>query len=84
VLRFRQRAGRFAEQLEVRRVLLAIEHGDPEAARLALARADKVVASAAGPPRLWLRERAAILALSEALARHGAYFGDGWRHDAVR
>jgi hypothetical protein len=31
-----------------------------------------------------LRERAALLALSEALARHKAYFSRGGRRDALR
>jgi hypothetical protein len=84
VLRFRQRAGRFGENLEVRRVLQALGRGDADAAMLALAQADKVVASANVLPMLRLRERAAILALSEALARHRAYFSRGRRSDALR
>jgi uncharacterized membrane protein YccC len=84
ILRFRRHAGRFGENLEVRRVLHALEHGDAAAGALALAQADKVVAGADGPPLLRLRERAALLALSEALARHSAYFSQGRARDALR
>jgi hypothetical protein len=64
--------------------LHALEHGDAAAGALALAQADKVVAGADGPPLLRLRERAALLALSEALARHSAYFSQGRARDALR
>jgi uncharacterized membrane protein YccC len=84
VLRLRTRAGRFGENAEVQRVLRALWLGDSAAAAQALAQTDKVVAAAAGPPLLRLRERAAILALSEALARHNAYFSGGRSGDAVR
>jgi uncharacterized membrane protein YccC len=84
VLRFRRHLGRFGENQEVRRVLLALAHGDAEAGALALAQADKVVAGAEGPPLQRMRERAALLALSEALARHSAYFSRGRRPDALR
>jgi uncharacterized membrane protein YccC len=84
VLRFRRHLGRFGESQEVRRVLLALQHGDLEAGTKALAQADSVVAAADGPPVQRLRERAALLALSEALARHTAYFCHGWSGDALR
>jgi uncharacterized membrane protein YccC len=83
VLRFRQRAGRFGEEPQVHRVLAALGSGDADEAAMALADVDKMVASAAGPPMLRLRERAAILALSEALARHTAYFCHGRSSDAL-
>jgi uncharacterized membrane protein YccC len=84
VLRFRERAGRFGEGPIVRRVLQALGHGDADGAKLALAEADAVVAATEGPVRLRVRERAAILALSEALTRHRAYFCRGGRGDALR
>lgn len=84
VLRFRRHLGRSGDNQAVRRVLLALAQGDAEAGALALAQADTVVAGAAGPPMPRLRERAALLALSEALARHKAYFCHGRGRDALR
>ena len=83
VLRLRALEDRFDSLAPLRIALKAVSEGRGRAARRALAEADADVAGCGAPDQQVLRARAAMLALSEALARHIDFFGAGNELDAV-
>jgi len=84
VLRLRTMEERFGDIAEIDAALAAIAAGRGRAARHYLAAADAVVAThATAHPDVTMRARAAMLALSEALARHADFFGAKSDFDAV-
>ena len=77
IIRLRRFAHRFDQDVELDAVLHAVAKGDSSAAALRLTRLDQRLAALQnGRPgaRATLRARSSILAMSEALAQHGAYF----------
>jgi len=77
IIRLRRVAHRFDQDAELDAALDAVAKGDNSAATERLARLDKRLAALrhTGPgARVRLRARGSILAMSEALAQHAAYF----------
>jgi uncharacterized membrane protein YccC len=80
IIRLRGIARRFDLQVELDAALAAVARGDSSVATERLARLDRTLAAL---PSTWpgarvrLRARASILAMSEALAQHAAYFDSG-------
>jgi uncharacterized membrane protein YccC len=80
IIRLRRVARRFELHAELDAALDALARGDSSAAAKRLARYDKALASfpSTGPgARVRLRARGSILAISEALVQHRAYFDSG-------
>jgi uncharacterized membrane protein YccC len=83
ILRLRHIAPRFEFGSDLDRALNSIARGDNEGAVRSLARIDRRLAvfrAAHSGVRVGLRARGLICAMSEALVRHGAYFG--WQERA--
>ena len=79
-IRLRRLARRFDVELELDAALEALARGDSVVAIERFGRLDRVLATMPGTQpagRLRLRARGSILAVSEALARHTAYFDSG-------
>jgi uncharacterized membrane protein YccC len=80
IIRLRRIARRFDLQVELAAALDAVARGDSSVATERLARVDRMLAAL---PSTWpgvrvrLRARGSILAMSEALAQHAAYFDSG-------
>jgi uncharacterized membrane protein YccC len=78
IIRLRRVAHRFDQDVELDVALDAIAKGDSSAAAERLARLDQRLAALPGRgARVRLRARGSILAVSEALAQHAAYFDTG-------
>jgi uncharacterized membrane protein YccC len=80
VIRLRRVARRFDWQVELGPALEALARGDSSAAIERLGRLDRMLAglsSATPGARVRLRARGSILAMSESLAHHPAYFDSG-------
>jgi uncharacterized membrane protein YccC len=80
IIRLRRTAVRFDLQVEIDAVLEAIARGESSVAIERLARLDGMLAVLPGirpGARPMLRARSSILAMSEALAQHAAYFDSG-------
>jgi uncharacterized membrane protein YccC len=75
VLRMRRWAAELGGSAAIRPLLAALAAGRLDDATLAMAQADAALAAAPARPAEAQRARAALLALQETLARHGAYFG---------
>ncbi len=82
-LRLQQLAQRLGAATRVRDVLACLARRQPAAAAQALAELDAQIAQRAEPQAELMRVRAAILALQEALARHGAFFSAARAGDAL-
>jgi uncharacterized membrane protein YccC len=80
LIQLHQMAARLGLGSELEPALQALARGDSTAATASLARLDRLLASRAeaapGTP-VALRARASLLAMSEALSEHSAYFGSG-------
>jgi hypothetical protein len=77
IIKIRRISARFPLAPEIDAALAALAQGDSAEARRRLARLEQRLASLPGADpnaALALRARASILAISEALAEHGAYF----------
>jgi uncharacterized membrane protein YccC len=83
MLRLRAVAEKFPSLVKIREALEEAAAGRGRAACRALKAADAELAATGAPPALIMRPRAAMLALSETLARHAAFFGAGSDFDAV-
>jgi uncharacterized membrane protein YccC len=84
VLGLRTRTAEFGRESDIEPILTAIGRGDPDGAARALQQADAALAGVRNvPPGPALRARAALLALSEALARHAAFFAMGESRHAL-
>jgi uncharacterized membrane protein YccC len=78
IIRLRRIARRFDRDVELDVALDAVAKGDSSVAAERLAQLDQRLAALPGPgARLRFRARASILATSEALAQHAAYFDTG-------
>jgi uncharacterized membrane protein YccC len=78
IIRLRRVAHRFDEDAELDSAFDALARGDTSVATERLARLDQRLAALPGPGvRVRLRARSSILAMSEALAQHAAYFDSG-------
>jgi hypothetical protein len=80
IIRLRRVARRFDLHPEIDAALDAVARGSSPAAIERLARLDRILAalpSARSAARVRLRARGSILAMSEALAQHAAYFDSG-------
>jgi uncharacterized membrane protein YccC len=79
-IRLRRLARRFEGEIELDAALEALARGDSVVAIERFGRLDRVLATLPGTQpagRLRLRARGSVLAVSEALARHTAYFDSG-------
>jgi len=80
ILKLRRIAHPLALDPELDAALAGVAHGNSATARSWLTRLDQRLSSLPAPeggvPR-WLRTRASILAVSETLVQHAAYFDDG-------
>jgi DNA invertase Pin-like site-specific DNA recombinase len=77
IIRLRRIADRFHLRVELDAALDAVAHGDSVVAIERLGRLDRMLAALPGTGpggRVRLRMRGSILAMSDALAQHGAYF----------
>jgi hypothetical protein len=77
IIRLRRIAHRFDQDVELGAALDAVAKGDSSAAAERLARLDQRLAALPDTrpgARARLRARSSILAISEALAQHAAYF----------
>jgi uncharacterized membrane protein YccC len=82
IIRLRRIAHRFDQDVELDAALDAVAKDDSSTAVERLARLDQRLESLPhmGPgARAWLRTRGSLLAISEALAEHAAYFDSGAR-----
>jgi uncharacterized membrane protein YccC len=80
IIRLRRIAPRLGLGSEIDAALAVLAHGNSVAATARLARLDHVLAAPPGPEpqtQLALRARTNILAMSEALMKHAAYFDTG-------
>jgi uncharacterized membrane protein YccC len=78
IIRLRRIARRFDQDVELDLALDAVAKGDSSVATERLARLDQRLAALSGRgARVRFRARASILATSEALAQHAAYFDTG-------
>ncbi len=78
IIRLRRIAHRFDQDAELNTVFDALARGDSSVATERLARLDQRLAALPGRgARVRVRARSSILAMSEALARHAAYFDSG-------
>jgi uncharacterized membrane protein YccC len=78
IIRLRRVAHRFDQGAELDTAFDALARGDSLVATERLARLDQRLAALPGPgARVRLRARSSILAMSEALAQHAAYFDSG-------
>jgi uncharacterized membrane protein YccC len=79
IIRLRRIARRLDLHVELDAALDALARGDSSVAIERLARVDRILALPSTRPgvRVRLRARASILAMSEALAQHAAYFDSG-------
>jgi hypothetical protein len=78
IIRLRRVAGRFDQGAELDTAFDALARGDSSVAIESLGRLDQRLAALPGSgARVRLRARSSILALSEALAQHAAYFDSG-------
>jgi uncharacterized membrane protein YccC len=78
IIRLRRVAHRFDQDAELDTAFDALARGDSSVATERLARLDQRLAALPGPgARVRLRARSSILAMSEALAQHAAYFDSG-------
>ena len=80
IIRLRRIARRFGREVELDAALAAVASGDSAAAVECLARLDRRLAAVPGTSpgaRSRLRMRGQILAMSETLERHAAYFDSG-------
>jgi uncharacterized membrane protein YccC len=78
IIRLRRVAHRFDEDAELDSAFDALARGDTSVATERLARLDQRLAALPGRGvRVRLRARSSILAMSEALAQHAAYFDSG-------
>src|SRR5882672_529915 len=78
IIRLRRVAHRFDQDAQIDTAFDALERGDSSVATERLARLDQRLAALPGPgARVRLRARSSILAMSEALTQHAAYFDSG-------
>jgi hypothetical protein len=78
IIRLRRAARRFDQDAELDTAFDALAKGDSSVAIERLSRLDQGLAALPGSDaRVRLRARSSILALSEALAQHAAYFDSG-------
>ena len=78
IIRLRRVARRFDQGAELDTAFDALARGDSSVATESLGRLDQTLATLPGSgARVKLRARSSILALSEALAQHAAYFDSG-------
>jgi uncharacterized membrane protein YccC len=78
IIRLRRVAHRFDEDAELESAFDALARGDTSVAIERLGLLDQRLAALPGPgARVRLRARSSILAMSEALAQHAAYFDSG-------
>jgi hypothetical protein len=78
IIRLRRVAHRFDQDAQLDTAFDALARGDSSVATERLARLDQRLAALPGPgARVRLRARSSILAMSEALAQHAAYFDSG-------
>ncbi len=84
LLRLRHLADRMGGAADVQAILAAMARRQPVQADVALARLDAALMERQPAGVQLTRARAAILALREALARHGQFFGAATAGDALR